>query len=143
MQPIKWEMPNRGVIIRVALAAGLFASFLNAYSESMEYRYALLFMFSHYALFIAGFALSYRSVAFPKWAVLPASFLVVYWHLPAPFALSAAIQSIEQRVRIKGATRLEENGLSDRERGSSECGDKYFLEDQAVYNKMYRQVGRE
>ncbi len=107
MQPIKWEMPNRGVIMRVALAAGLFASFLNAYSESMEYRYALLFMFSHYALFIAGFALSYRSVAFPKWVVIPASFLAVYWHLPAPLALSAAIQT----YRLLEETSLILSGL--------------------------------
>lgn len=67
------------------------AAFLNPAVEGIEYNNAILFMFSHYALFAAGLLLSYRLTRLPSVAVLPGAAIAVLWHLPYPFAVSGAL----------------------------------------------------
>ena len=82
---------SRSFIARFVISAVLLVTFVNPYIESSEYRNALVFMFSHYALFIAGFVITYGIVKTPRLAMLPVSIVSVYWHLPIPFALSGAL----------------------------------------------------
>ena len=82
---------KENVVAQVMLAFLLAAAFLNPYIEGIEYSSSIPFMFSHYALFLSGFALSYRLARLPAWTAVPGSFIAVFWHLPYPFAISGAL----------------------------------------------------
>lgn len=69
----------------------LAAAFLNPYTENAESVNAVPFMFSHYALFLSGFALSYRLAKLPPWTVIAGSLIAIFWHLPYPFAISGSV----------------------------------------------------
>ena len=88
----KLKMQYGGFVTRAIVSTVLLASFLNPFTEATEYGNALVFMFSHYALFVAGFALTYKKVRLPGWTFILASIAAAYWHFPIPFALSGSIQ---------------------------------------------------
>ncbi len=80
-------------LTRFIFAFAITSLFLNPYVERLQYSSSVAFMFSHYALFSAGFALSYRTVRVSSWFALPAALISVLWHFPLPFAASAALPS--------------------------------------------------
>ncbi len=79
------------VVSQVVLSVALGILFLNPYTEGAEYSNAILFMFSHYALFLIGFALSYRITSLHPLSAIPGAAIAVAWHLPLPFALSGSL----------------------------------------------------
>ena len=60
---------------------------LNPLTELEEFRLEPLFMASHYALFIGGFLLT-MGRKYSRLLVVPAIFLVVFWHVPYFYALA-------------------------------------------------------
>lgn len=82
---------KENAIPQIILSFLLAAAFLNPYVEGIEYSNSIPFMFSHYALFLAGFGLSYRFARLPAWTAVPGSLIAVFWHLPYPFAISGAL----------------------------------------------------
>ncbi len=89
---IEWQKTlNAGFAARLVISATLLICFLNPYAESLDYINAAVFMFSHYALFVAGFLISYRMAKLPKWVLIPVCTVSVFWHLPVPFVLSGSI----------------------------------------------------
>lgn len=82
---------KENVITQIILSFLLAAAFLNPYTERAEFVNSIPFMFSHYALFLAGFALSYRLARLPPWAAVAGSIIAVFWHFPYPFAVSGSL----------------------------------------------------
>lgn len=78
-------------LARFVFAFVVTSLFLNPYVERLQYSNSIAFMFSHYALFSAGFALSFRTIRISPWFAVPAAVISVLWHFPLPFAASAAL----------------------------------------------------
>jgi hypothetical protein len=77
-------------------AAGLISALLlialsvNPVTEKIDGTNAIVFMFSHYALFLAGFLISFRVFRTGRYMLIAGTFLAAIWHLPVPFAISGA-----------------------------------------------------
>ena len=82
---------RRDFVLQVLTAVILGICFLNPLTERLEYGNAILFMFSHYALFLVGFCLSYRIVSLHPLTALPGLVIAVIWHFPVTFAVSGAV----------------------------------------------------
>lgn len=81
---------------RIISAVLLTVASVNPETEAIEGTNAVVFMFSHYALFVAGFLVSFRIFRTVRHALIAGIFLAAIWHLPFPFALSGA--SDEYRI---------------------------------------------
>ncbi|MEM3851912.1 MAG: DUF1404 family protein [Methanomassiliicoccales archaeon] len=61
---------------------------LNPFTEATEYSDVIVFMLTHYAIFAGGFLL-FRNVRLPSLLLFPSAALLILWHLPFLFYLSA------------------------------------------------------
>lgn len=96
----------------LALGAVLVASFINPFTERIEFASPLVFMFSHYALFAAGLILGYTLLGLRKWVWVAGVVVAVFWHLPGPFALSAGLPSfraVEEVTMLLGGLLMGSN----------------------------------
>jgi Protein of unknown function (DUF1404) len=71
----------------VALALFVFA-WVNPYVEKLDSQSALVFMFSHYSLCLAGLLLGMSYLRWPRWLWIPGVAFLSLWHLPLFFAFS-------------------------------------------------------
>jgi len=79
----KW---NAAHLLTAVLLAALS---LNPLTERLDASSATVLMFSHYALFLCGFALVYGRMRLKGILIFPAALLAALWHLPYLFDVSA------------------------------------------------------
>ncbi len=66
---------------------------MNPFMENLEFHEEWLFMITHYLLVIAGFLFTFRWIKGSVLLVLPATLLLVLWHVPYFYALAGAFMT--------------------------------------------------
>ncbi|BBG24816.1 DUF1404 domain-containing protein [Sulfuracidifex tepidarius] len=88
MKEVTHNNKNRTTFNLVALS--LIALTMNPLTEGMETVHEWLFMASHYVLVIAGFLMAFRWLKGSLLFIVPATSLLVFWHVPLFYALAGS-----------------------------------------------------
>ncbi len=82
---------SRANVAKLAAMIIFIAAWVNPFMEKVDGQSALVFMFSHYSLALAGLLLGIWFVKWPRWLWIPGVVLMSLWHFPLLFDLSARL----------------------------------------------------
>ena len=92
MKPIperaKVVINSKTSLVKIVALVLFVLAWVNPYTEKMNGESALVFMFSHYSLCLAGLLLGISYFKWPAWLWVPGVAFLSLWHLPIFFALS-------------------------------------------------------
>lgn len=82
---------SRSSVAKLVALVAFIAVLVSPYVEKLDGQSALVFMLSHYSLALAGLLLGIYFVKWPRWLWIPGVALLVLWHVPLLFDLSARL----------------------------------------------------